>query len=94
MGGGGWVVAAASGLPEPREAARRGCGLVSQHRRSPWQRADRNERPQDPWNGQTTPRAERAEAWQQIAAAAPRFAQYQRKTDRELPIIRLISPFG
>jgi deazaflavin-dependent oxidoreductase (nitroreductase family) len=34
--------------------------------------------------------AERAEAWQQITAAAPRFAGYQRKTDRELPIIRLV----
>jgi deazaflavin-dependent oxidoreductase (nitroreductase family) len=34
---------------------------------------------------------ERDEAWQQITAAAPRFAQYQRKTDRELPIIRLTS---
>ena len=33
---------------------------------------------------------ERAEAWQQITAAAPRFAQYQQKTDRELPIIRLV----
>ena len=33
----------------------------------------------------------RAEAWQQIIAAAPRFAQYQQKTDRELPIIRLVS---
>jgi len=31
----------------------------------------------------------RAEAWQQIIAAAPRFAQYQGKTDRELPVIRL-----
>ncbi len=31
----------------------------------------------------------RAEAWQQIIAAAPRFAQYQQKTDRELPVIRL-----
>ncbi len=38
--------------------------------------------------------AERAQAWQQIAAAAPRFAQYQRKTDRELPVIRLVSPPG
>jgi deazaflavin-dependent oxidoreductase (nitroreductase family) len=35
--------------------------------------------------------AERAQAWQQIAAATPRFAQYQRKTDRELPVIRLVS---
>jgi len=33
---------------------------------------------------------ERAEAWQQITAAAPRFAQYQQKTDRELPVIRLM----
>ena len=32
---------------------------------------------------------ERTEAWEQIVAAAPRFAQYQVKTDRELPIIRL-----
>jgi deazaflavin-dependent oxidoreductase (nitroreductase family) len=38
--------------------------------------------------------AERAQAWQQIAATTPRFAQYQRKTDRELPVIRLISPSG
>ena len=33
---------------------------------------------------------ERAKAWRQIAAAAPRFAQYQDKTDRELPVIRLV----
>jgi deazaflavin-dependent oxidoreductase (nitroreductase family) len=33
--------------------------------------------------------AERDEAWRQITATAPRFAQYQQKTDRELPIIRL-----
>ncbi|MBB5781187.1 nitroreductase/quinone reductase family protein [Nonomuraea jabiensis] len=33
--------------------------------------------------------AEREQAWQQITAAAPRFTQYQVKTDRELPIIRL-----
>ena len=38
--------------------------------------------------------AERAQAWQQIAATAPRFAQYQDKTDRELPVIRLVSPPG
>jgi deazaflavin-dependent oxidoreductase (nitroreductase family) len=35
--------------------------------------------------------AERAEAWQQIATAVPRFGQYQSKTDRELPVIRLAS---
>ncbi len=33
--------------------------------------------------------AERAEAWQQITAAAHRFARFQQKTDRELPVIRL-----
>ena len=33
---------------------------------------------------------ERAQAWQQITTAAPRFAKYQVKTDRELPIIRLV----
>ncbi|WP_007510588.1 MULTISPECIES: nitroreductase/quinone reductase family protein [Pseudofrankia] len=32
----------------------------------------------------------RDSAWQQITAASPRFAQYQQKTDRELPVIRLI----
>lgn len=34
--------------------------------------------------------AERAQAWRQIAATTPRFAQYQDKTDRELPVIRLV----
>jgi deazaflavin-dependent oxidoreductase (nitroreductase family) len=34
---------------------------------------------------------QRAEAWQQIIAAAPRFAGYQDKTDRELPVIRLVA---
>ena len=34
--------------------------------------------------------AERAEAWAQIIAAAPRFAQYEQKTDREIPVIRLV----
>jgi deazaflavin-dependent oxidoreductase (nitroreductase family) len=38
--------------------------------------------------------AERAEAWQQIAASAPRFAGYQQKTDRELPVIRLVPRSG
>ncbi|WP_405065287.1 nitroreductase family deazaflavin-dependent oxidoreductase [Kribbella sp. NBC_01510] len=33
---------------------------------------------------------ERAQAWDQITTAAPRFAQYQVKTDRELPVIRLV----
>jgi deazaflavin-dependent oxidoreductase (nitroreductase family) len=32
---------------------------------------------------------ERAEAWRQITTAAPRFADYQTKTDREIPVIRL-----
>src|SRR6516165_7189340 len=34
--------------------------------------------------------AERAQAWRQIDASTPRFAQYQGKTDRELPVIRLV----
>ena len=38
--------------------------------------------------------AERDLAWQQITAAAPRFAAYQRKTDRVLPIIRLTRRAG
>ena len=33
--------------------------------------------------------APREEAWQRIVAAAPGFGQYQKKTDRELPVIRL-----
>ena len=33
--------------------------------------------------------AARDEAWRHITAAAPRFAKYQQKTDRELPVIRL-----
>jgi deazaflavin-dependent oxidoreductase (nitroreductase family) len=34
--------------------------------------------------------AERDEAWRQITAAAPRFSSYQKGTDRELPIMRLV----
>ena len=34
--------------------------------------------------------AERAEAWRQITTAVPRFAGYQRKTDRVIPVIRLV----
>ena len=32
---------------------------------------------------------ERESAWRQITAASQRFADYQDKTDRELPVIRL-----
>jgi deazaflavin-dependent oxidoreductase (nitroreductase family) len=32
--------------------------------------------------------AEREAAWRQITTAAPRFAEYQQKTDRELRVIR------
>ena len=32
---------------------------------------------------------DRAEAWQQVTAAARRFARFQEKTDRELPVIWL-----
>jgi len=38
--------------------------------------------------------AARAQAWQQIAAAQPRYAKYQQKTDRELPVIRLAARPG
>ena len=38
--------------------------------------------------------AERTEAWEQIVATAPRFGQYQQKTDRELPVIRLVARSG
>ena len=38
--------------------------------------------------------AEREQAWQQVITAAPRFAQYQVKTDRELPVIRLAPRSG
>ena len=37
---------------------------------------------------------ERDEAWQQIVAAVPRFGGYQAKTDRELPVIRLVARPG
>jgi deazaflavin-dependent oxidoreductase (nitroreductase family) len=33
--------------------------------------------------------ADRERAWQAITAAQPRYAKYQRKTDREYPVIRL-----
>jgi deazaflavin-dependent oxidoreductase (nitroreductase family) len=32
---------------------------------------------------------DREEAWQRITTASPRFGQYQVKTDREIPVIRL-----
>jgi deazaflavin-dependent oxidoreductase (nitroreductase family) len=35
--------------------------------------------------------ADREQAWQQITTAAPRFAGYQQKTDREIPVIRLVA---
>jgi deazaflavin-dependent oxidoreductase (nitroreductase family) len=33
--------------------------------------------------------ADRDEAWQRIAAAQPRLAKYQSKSDREYPVVRL-----
>jgi deazaflavin-dependent oxidoreductase (nitroreductase family) len=33
--------------------------------------------------------ADRAQAWQRIAAAQPRIAKYQSKSDREYPVVRL-----
>lgn len=38
--------------------------------------------------------AERAQAWQQITATSPQFARFQQKTDRELPVIRLMPRSG
>jgi deazaflavin-dependent oxidoreductase (nitroreductase family) len=32
---------------------------------------------------------ERAERWERIVATAPNFAEYQRSTDREIPVLRL-----
>jgi len=34
---------------------------------------------------------EREKAWQEITTASPRFAGYQTKTDREIPVIRLVA---
>ena len=33
--------------------------------------------------------AEREQAWERIAAAQPRIAKYQSKSDREYPVVRL-----
>jgi deazaflavin-dependent oxidoreductase (nitroreductase family) len=33
--------------------------------------------------------ADRANAWKSITTASPRFSQYESKTDREIPVIRL-----
>ena len=33
---------------------------------------------------------EREAAWQRIVRVAPGFAEYQRKTDREIPVVRLV----
>lgn len=34
--------------------------------------------------------AARDEAWKQIAAASPQYTKYEHRTDREIPIIRLV----
>jgi len=34
--------------------------------------------------------AERDDAWRQITTTAPRFAGYESKTDRQMPVIRLV----
>jgi len=33
--------------------------------------------------------ADRATAWKRITSEAPNFAEYQTKTDREIPVVRL-----
>ncbi|WP_344066302.1 nitroreductase/quinone reductase family protein [Nostocoides vanveenii] len=37
----------------------------------------------------TLPRAERDEVWERIVTEAPDFANYQRSTDRVIPVVRL-----
>jgi deazaflavin-dependent oxidoreductase (nitroreductase family) len=37
---------------------------------------------------------DREQAWARIVAAQPRYAKYQQKTDRELPVIRLVRKPG
>ena len=36
------------------------------------------------------PREERDQVWQRIAAAMPNFAEYQKKTERVIPVVRLV----
>lgn len=42
-----------------------------------------------------TPRSlageERQQAWERITARSPRFAGYQQKTDREIPVVKLVA---
>ena len=38
--------------------------------------------------------AERDQAWRQITRSVPRFSRYQAKTDRQLPVIRLVRQSG
>ncbi len=38
--------------------------------------------------------AAREQAWAQITAAQPRYAKYQEKTDREIPVLRLARKTG
>jgi len=39
--------------------------------------------------GARTPGAEREEAWRRVTQAQPRYTGYAKKTDRDIPIIRL-----
>ena len=34
--------------------------------------------------------AERQAAWQRVITASPSYAAYEKKTDREIPIVRLV----
>jgi deazaflavin-dependent oxidoreductase (nitroreductase family) len=49
----------------------------------------RDERGEFPVTADTLVGAERAEAWERVAAAAPGYGAYLTKTDREIPIVRL-----
>lgn len=43
---------------------------------------------------QTLAGAERETAWQRVGAMAPGYGKYQQKTDREIPVIRLLAEAG
>ena len=68
--------------------------VVPQPRRTPRPGHCRSWRPQGRRDRGTTPPADRDQAWQRITTAAPTFAKYQKATDRELPVIRLLPHFA
>lgn len=82
--GGGWlVVAAAAGAPRNPAWYHN----LAAHPDRVWVELPRG---RVPVTAEQLHGTEREQAWQQIVAAAPQFAKYQVKTDRELPVIRLV----